>query len=434
MFVSTAQAQVSLARDLNTSSRNAITQNNPASPRTDAFVPNASDIPSVEPIGPVRGRSRPDYDPMGVRWGSFVFLPSVISSAIWDSNVYASRTNREEDMRYVLSPRLSIQSDWPTHALAIDLGADISRYGRLSSEDRDEFGAQLKHRLDILQNMNLVTTLRAARLFEARGSNNAVFQAFSPTPYDSYLGDVTLNQTFNRFGYALGVNIQRNDYESVGLTNGQIFNQRFRSGDISTVSFRPFYEFSPGYRAFLQAQYNWRDYQGVGINDRGSEGYNIQGGVEFEVTRLLSGQVGLGYLGQDYRNPLLRSSSGLAANAVITWNPTPLMTVRAGIDRQITDGVSTFSSGQLATSTFASIDYELLRNLIVSLGGRYTFYDNTGATSEDNLGSVTVQADYLINRMLSAGISYSYEQRETNGIPDQSYNRNLVGVYVKAQY
>jgi hypothetical protein len=400
-------------------------------PKVRGSVP--SDEVFIENPGAVKGRLRPDFDPMGVRLGSFVFLPSLISQTKFESNVLATRFNPQRDWSYVASPRASLQSDWPSDALTIDLGADLTRYHRLTSESREDVGAQVRHRLDITPNMNVVTTLKAARLHETRGASTSLVQAASTGAYGTAMADITLNQTFNRFGYSLGANVVRNAYEAVALRDGNIVSQRARSGNSTTLTLRPFYEFSPGYRVFVQSQWIARDLEGRGANERDSRGYNVLSGMEFSFSKQLVGQVGVGYLSQDYTNPLLKTVEGLATSASLTWNPTPLMTIRTGVERQVAETLSVLTPSQLATSVYATVDYEILRNVVASVGGRYTVYDRTVGAS-DRLMSLNGQLDYLLNRTLHTGIFYGYEARLSEGLLDQHFQQHKVGLHVKAQY
>jgi hypothetical protein len=387
----------------------------------------------IENPGAVKGRFRPDFDPLGARLDSFVFLPSLSSQSRVESNALASRFNRQQDWSYVVSPRLSLQSDWSAHALSVDIGADVTRYHRLTSENLEDFGAQIRHRLDITRDVNVLTTLKAARLHEPRSASTAIAQAVSAGAYDTAMVDVTLNHSFNRLGYSLGANVSRNAYEAVALRDGGIASQRPRSGYTTTLTLRPFYELSPGYRVFVQTQLIARHLEGKGVNERDSRGYNALSGVEFALSQQLVGQLGVGYISQDYTNPLLRTVEGLATSASLTWNPTPLMTIRTGVERQVAETLSVVTPSQLATSVYGTVDYEILRNVVASWGGRYTVYDRTLAAS-DTLISVNAQLDYLINRTLHAGIFYGYQSRHSEGLLDQHYQQHKVGLHVKSQY
>src|SRR4051812_6079591 len=43
---------------------------------------------------PVKKRQQPGYEPVGIRQGSWMFNPSLMSGALYDSNVFASNTQK----------------------------------------------------------------------------------------------------------------------------------------------------------------------------------------------------------------------------------------------------------------------------------------------------------------------------------------------------
>ena len=48
------------------------------------------------------------------------------------------------------------------------------------------------------------------------------------------------------------------------------------------------------------------------------------GGVAFEITRLITGEIGVGYFQQDYVDPIYTDPDGFDYHAALIWNPTPL--------------------------------------------------------------------------------------------------------------
>jgi hypothetical protein len=64
----------------------------------------------------VQDRPRPDYDPIGIRAGSFFFYPSVGLQGLYDSNVLAVDDDEEDDLAAILTPRLQVKSNFSRHS------------------------------------------------------------------------------------------------------------------------------------------------------------------------------------------------------------------------------------------------------------------------------------------------------------------------------
>ena len=58
---------------------------------------------------PVGERVPPGYEPIGYRVGGVFFYPRLFAGMRFDSNVYASPTNAQSDIFFVLSPQLTVK-------------------------------------------------------------------------------------------------------------------------------------------------------------------------------------------------------------------------------------------------------------------------------------------------------------------------------------
>ena len=110
---------------------------------------------ALEPpaVGPradtVFGRPRPDYDPLGIRQGSFLMYPSGAIAETFDSNVFATQTGARSDFYTKLIPALTIKSDWNQHALAFSASGEVKKYAHNTTEDVNNFSADAVGRYDI---------------------------------------------------------------------------------------------------------------------------------------------------------------------------------------------------------------------------------------------------------------------------------------------
>jgi hypothetical protein len=382
---------------------------------------------------PVGQRPRPDFEPLGIRWGSLLIHPSVRTGVIYGSNIFATPQNPQHDLAVVASPGVVVRWETPTAGVKADIGADIYRYSRFSSQDRIDAHARVNTRREIARDLVFETAFAAARRHEVPGDASAPRDTKEPVPYHNLQGEAIITKTFNRFGIGVGAGVRNLTYEDVESIQGGTLDQTWRNGTILTATVKPFYELSPGYRVFSRLRANTCYFAGVCYRNRDSEGYDVRAGVDFALTPLIFGSVEAGYLSQSYDNPLIGPVDGISGGAKLTWLATPLMTVSLFADRAVAETAQQDVEARLDTKVGLKLDYELFRNLIISGGAEYTNQDFAGSIREDNVVKFSVGFDYLMNRSIEFGARYDYIDRSSTD-PIYSYDSHVVMFNVTARH
>ncbi len=101
-------------------------------------------------------------------------------------------------------------------------------------------------------------------------------------------------------------------------------DQQYRDGQEYTVDGRVGYSISPLTSVFVGSTYQWSSYEDSNYN--GDE-YTVSGGIKFEPSRLLRGEVFVGYQSWSSDSGFLDDVSGLYYGANLAWFASPLMTV-----------------------------------------------------------------------------------------------------------
>jgi hypothetical protein len=389
----------------------------------------------------VRDRPRPGYEPIGYRMGQHFFFPSIGLGYRFDSNAFASSTGQRSDSALVISPGLTVTNapripgNTPSiFTYELNLNADIYRYQRFDSEDRADAIAKLKTRWELAPDMTLEGNFQAARKHDERGDTALPPDAREPIPYTDLRAEGVFTKHFGRLGVELNANVRRLEYEDIETVSGAPLSQAARNGSIFSAHFKPFYEFSPGYRGFVRFRGNTRDYEGTGILNRDSNGYDIRAGLDFELTPLIRGSAEVGYLSQTYDNSLIAPFDGISFAAKVQWLVTPLMTVTFNAERSVAETVTPDFDARLDTVYGVQVDYELMRNVILFAGAKQKKEDFRGlATRTDDVMQLSTGVEYLMNRHLSAKLQYQYQDRDSN-LPVYNFDRHLVTFGVKAQY
>ena len=372
------------------------------------------------------------YEGTGAHVGSFWLLPTLETGGFYDSNVNASSNNPKGSFGAYIAPEIKLESDWGRHALNVDVAAKQDLYSDAPDQDRTELRGTIESQIDIQRDLVLVTGIKGGLFEDRTGTLGNALLADEPTRHRDFTGYASLNKAFNRLSVSVGAAYSLTDYDDVSAIGGGSIDQDFRDGDTTDVKSRVAYEISPGYSLFTELAYNWRSYDNAGSGS--SEGWRSLTGVEFEVSRLIRGEVGVGYMAQDYDGG--PDEGTFSYHAGLIWNPTPLMTVNLTADRQVKDSAVAGSAGYVSDAAALRVDYEVLRGTVLSPMASVSRIDYIGSPEQGFEYMVGVELDRSINRFLSLGLHYEYTSSEIEnaapGVGD--YDRHLIAAYAKARF
>lgn len=369
----------------------------------------------------VRDRSRPEYDPQGVRFGGFNLHGSLDLGATSSDNIFAEETGEDDDTIFTAGLHGRLESGWSRHELVADAGAVTTSYSDFSSEDHDTSYAGIRGRLDVGSRSSISGRARIAHEIEPRTDPDAPAQGIPLVEYDRSELAVGAAHTFNRFQVSAELAQAENDYEGA---------QSYRDFDETRLTGRLEGEVSPRIGVFLQATGDERDYDNTpGLN---SEGATYLIGAALNLTDLMQGEVAVGHFERDYDSPLLGSTDGLAISADLEWYITRLTTITFDAHRNAEDvvGASTIFP-YVETQWGARVDHELLRNVILSAAAEFGRREYDVVDRDDDYFRATLGADYLLNRRVAITARYDFDQVESDGVDryrDYEENRFSVGV------
>lgn len=376
---------------------------------------------------PVRERSRPEFDPLGIRYNNIFFYPSITIGEEYNDNIFAVDTGETSDFITTVSPELEVNSEGTRGGWRAGANGDFGFYADQSDENYYDASGIVGAYYNIVPDGELSADAGIARLHEDRSSPDDV-GGIEPTVYYRALGRLGYSHRFNRLSAKADVTARDLTFSDVDAVGGAINNSDRDRLELDE-SLRLGYEFMPGYEAFTRGTLEQRLYDDAvddGGVDRDSLGYRIEGGVTVEVTPLISLDVGLGYAVRDYDDPTLDTFGGFAATGTATWNVTRLTTVSATLSRDVEETTINGASGRVDTLGSVQIDHELLRNVIVSGNFRYVTSDFEGVARSDDRFDVGVQADYLLPfRGFTVSAKATHMQRNSNQA-GADFDRNIV--------
>ena len=200
---------------------------------------------------------------------------------------------------------------------------------------------------------------------------------------------------------AAGATFDRTVYQNSVLTDGTIASNADRAfnqyGGVGRIS----YELTPGVKPFAEIEGDTRVHD-LAIDRNGfardSNGGYAKAGTSFEFSRLLTGEIAVGFAERNYADPRLAQLSGLLTSSSLTWTATPLTTAKfystTSIDETVVPGVS----GVLTHTYTFEVDHDFRRWLTAI--GKFTYgtYDYQGDGRSDKTYSLEGDLIYKMTR------------------------------------
>jgi len=183
---------------------------------------------------------------------------------------------------------------------------------------------------------------------------------------------------------------------------------------------------------FVEVGAQQMNYDETSPVNRDSKGVTALAGVDWEITRLITGEASVGYIHQTFDDGSYDDVSNPHYRVRLNWYPTPLITVGLTATQRVTDSPLADSPAFVARTVELRADYELLRNLIISGQILGTDQDYRGIDRNDRRYGVGLSANYLLNRTVGIGLRYKYETLESSGesrgtdFDDQSLSLALI--------
>lgn len=402
-----------------------------------SFIPDLTDPDSREEVPvedlPVKQRLQPGYEPVGIRAGSWIFNPSLMSGGFYDSNVFSSNIMKRSDIAAVIEPTLRAHTLWERHGIDITLDEQSTRYHGNTGLNQDNATLKANGWIDVARDLAVLGNFQVAHLNEGVGSLTSPANAVQPTPYNLLSGDVSIRKQFNRLTASVGTRVDSYQFGSTRAADGTVISQSSRDGQIYALHSRVDYAFSPVLGWFAGVEGNQRNLLGTPTQSLSSQGYRALSGVTVGLTQLITGELGAGYVEQRFVDPTIGTIQGPSYRALLIWRPTRLLDVHFKAEQLVTETADTSSVGVLANALQLGLDYELLRNVVISLAGGYESDRFFGQVRKDHVTSTDARVKYLLNRFGAISVYHQYTARNSD-IPAFTFDKHQVGINVTAQF
>jgi hypothetical protein len=352
----------------------------------------------------LRRRTAAEEDPfaqLGGHAGTFLVLPAIESTSGFDTN--PARTPDGRGSSFVtVSPELIARSDWQRHEMTATLRGSYTAYDKTPELDRPSFDGKVTGRVDITRDQRFDLEGRLILGTDNPGSPNVQAGLSRYPVYATFGSTLGVDQSFNRLQLSAGAAVDRTIYQYSQLTDGTSTSNDDRNynqyGGLGRIS----YDLMPGLKPFGEIEGNVRSHDLLVDRSgyqRNSSGGNVRAGTSFELSRLLTGEVAVGWAARTYEDPRLLPLQGLLTSASLVWAATPLTTAKffatTSIDETTVPGVS----GVLTHTYTAELDHDFRRWLTAI--GKFTW------------GSQQYQGDDRFDRFYSLSGDLIYKMSRT---------------------
>jgi hypothetical protein len=394
---------------------------------------------AVIPILPQPLRPKADitpFDAVGVRVGSLRLYPYVETATGYDSNPNLLNTDVRASPYIYGETGFKAQSDWSQSSLAADLHGGYYDYLTYHAADQPNAAGTITGRIDVTHQsqINLQTTFSLTE--GTPGSPllsvpNAVFVTSRPL-YASVGQTLGFTQQFNRLSVSINSAFARYFFGNATQSNGTIFQLALNDYNAYSLAGRVSYELTPALIPYVQMTGTRNQYESsmdVGGFDRSSVGALAQVGTTYEITRLLTGDISVGYDQRFYADPRLPAARTPTVNASLIYDATPLTTLTFTAATDVGETTLADSSAVIAHTLTLKISHDLLRNLTLAATGTYQINNYVGQPEIDHFYSGLFEADYHMTRSIVITGSYKYQRyTSTAGFTNYIDNVFLAGL------
>jgi hypothetical protein len=394
-------------------------------PYAEAFRP--PDTPPRRPPPPTADA----FEPLGIHVGTFMLKPSIEVTRAYDSNPRRV-PNGPASAYTVLEPVLQARSMWSRHEVSLNLRGSYSKYDSLPSSDRPLADLKANARIDVRRDTTLNAEARYFLSTDYPGSPNLTADLAKLPIYNTYGFTGGLTERFNRLELTAKGSVDRTTWRDSELTDGTTSSNHDRDYNQYGAQGRASYELTPGLRPFVDVAADMRQHDLATDRSgfrRDSKALVGKVGTTFEWSRLLTGEMAVGYLVRTYDDPSLQNLQGVTVDGSVIWTPTGLTTATLTASTRGEEVTVAGVSGAFRRDIGAQVDHSFRRWLVGTLRAGYGFDQYVGNGRNDQRLSLGAAITYKINREFWLKAEYRFDRLRSNAANvDYDASTYLIGL------
>lgn len=374
----------------------------------------------------VLDRPRPDYDPQGIRAGGFTLYPLVTLSANGTNNVFR-QTNGVGDVFLRSGAEVVARSDWALHRLSFGGGIQQRTFSKYSSEDTTNYNAQISGDLDVRRGVRLNAGAAFKHDYVNRNSVDEIILTRSPVRFDELRLGTGGSVAVGRWGIGLDLGYTKRDYADARSPAGAFISEQFRDYQSYSAGLTLGYALPGGQQIFVSGNFEDRNFRVLSNPDRDVQIIEVLAGISSDITPLISGRAGFGYIQANFDAVGVSKRGGLAVDVELSYLFTELTTFSLTARRQLTNVSTPTAPAAFNTRIDLVANHELLRNVILSPGLVYNRSDYLESPLHSQFFGGKFAAKWLINRRLRADAEAAVGRSRSNSLVAAQRAANVSG-------
>ena len=358
----------------------------------------------------VETRIHPEQMPLGLRAGTYVFMPGLDEGFGYNSNA-APGAHRRGSWEVVTDPVLSVASDWARDAFGARFSVQDTRYLAVPAQNRTDASVSVGGRIDIGDDTLTIGAAHVAE-HEDRGQVDTIA---SDQPIAFQIDDVRASYTIADGRWSIVPAIEAANWTYAGTTiQGSPASQSYRDRLVVQGGATIRYELAPLRSALLVLRVAGQEYTHTpaGQASEDSTAYQVLAGIDYDDDSLWRWRLLVGGETRQFASPIYHRQNTLILEGGLRWQPSGLTTVNAAVGRETQDAAQEGVSGLVYSSARLTIDHEYMRDLVVraSIGLQRADFFGGGSQSGTTAG-------FGLTRVLNrhARVSVTWDQTELHG-------------------
>lgn len=387
----------------------------------------------------VLNRPRPEYDPLGVRFGAFTFRGSSAVDQGYNDNVFYSASNRRGDAFTNATARGTFASNWSRHSVSGFAGVRRLQYYSERQQSFTNAEGGIAGRYDLTPDTELSAEASSGVFHVMRTDADAVVSD-KPVQYRVNSLGAGVAQRFGRYRASLRGFYRIYDYDEYSVAGRPVrgsgsVNDYEIYGGTATMAYAlgPFRTAFGGLRLF---RVNYTNVPTGFVDLSANAAYGFIG-FNYDFDGVWRYEFDVGYLTRVYDDSAIDTLSGLSGTARVTWAPTALLAIRGTVQRTIsqqlvpTQNNTRFDNGFFSTRFSLDATYELYRNVLLTAGieGRYDEYRSPRSPAW--FLAETIGVNVLLDRNFRIGAFFL--RQDTLNERGDNPSRNVIALRLAAE-
>ena len=386
-----------------------------------------------------------EYKPR--QFGLWLVESSADLGAVYDSNLYSSRTNTKSATGVMLSPRVTGRYTDGGQNATFYLDGNARYFS--SENDISTFSGRIG--LGNSLELNRGTVWKVLAQFGRSQDDSGAFNATGLGSGSSgvYVKPINSNSLFaatsilSRLDYAqfngfvsggLSANLAR--FEDAELSDGSKVSQNARDTNSYTATGRVGWSFLPVAYAFVEPAAVWQ--QVPNVTDGDTTTYRVTAGIGTDRINLMKGEIFAGYARQSFNDLTDQARDGAVYGMRLSWFPTRDLTLNLSADDTLGVTAANVSGAtQVYTSRTKSIsgdlNYSVDRRVSVAIRSTFSNVEYTDTGRKDDIFRLGADLTYMVTGNM--GLRAGYTNVNVNSTSDlNNISRDVYSIGLNARF